>query len=484
MAGIFKIARRIVHSTPSCSGTEQMKTSNPLYVFMDARRVTRGAPEMVTTRQHQRLNELVAFARASSRFYAEKYRGLPEAISDVRQLPPVTKVELMEHFDDVVTDPSICKADVLKYVADLGNIGKPYLGKYMVWTTSGTTGTPGVFLEDKNWDTVLTAVNVLRMGGEWYTLDVIRGMLKAGGNSASVFAGNGHFLGVTMLERQRGSNRSRAQRIRLVPVTLPIHEIVNQLNDLQPGMLAGYASALGLLAQEQLEGRLCIHPSIIISSAEPLSPENRTLIQQAFGVPPRNNYGCSEGGVVGYECKHQHMHINADWIVFEPVDAAHNPVPAGQLSDRTLITNLANRIMPIIRYELGDRVALSPEKCTCGITLPVVNVEGRTDEILRFRSSGGQWIPVLPLALWSVLKETPGVLRFQAIQTSPCELKIRLEAKHAEEDEIVWKRVYVNASDYLQKQGLGNVKIVRAMEPPMRDPRSGKFRNVWMEKFS
>lgn len=430
-----------------------MTSFNPISIFMDARRITRGTPEMLTARQHERLNELVKYARANSRFY-----------------------------DDVVTDPSVYKADVMKYISDLGNIGKPFMGKYMVWTTSGTTGTPGIFLEDKNWDAVITAVNVLRMGGEWYTMDVIRGMMKAGGNSASVFAGNGHFLGVTMLERQRSSNRSRGKRIRLVPVTLPIHEIVKQLNEFQPAMFAGYSSALGLLAQEQLEGRLNIHPSIVISSAEPLSDENRALIQQAFGVPPRNNYGCSEGGVMGYECTHGHMHINADWIIFEPVDANHDPIPAGQLSDRTLITNLANRVMPIIRYELGDRVTLPPEKCDCGITLPLIKVEGRTDEILRFQSPSGGLIPVLPLALWSVLKETPGVLRFQAIQTALDTLKIRLEAKHTEDSEAVWKRVYINARDYLTQQGLGNVTILHAEEPPMRDPKSGKFRNVWVEK--
>jgi phenylacetate-coenzyme A ligase PaaK-like adenylate-forming protein len=138
--------------------------------------------------------------------------------------------------------------------------------------------------------------------------------------------------------------------------------------------------------------------------------------------------------------------------------------------------------MPIIRYELGDRVSFSPELCGCGITLPVVNVEGRTDEILRFKLSNGQSIPVLPLALWSVLKETHGVLKFQAIQTAPDELKIRLESKCTEESDDVWNRVYVNARDYLTKQGLDNVRIFRASEPPMRDPKSGKFRNVWVEK--
>jgi phenylacetate-CoA ligase len=249
-------------------------------------------------------------------------------------------------------------------------------------------------------------------------------------------------------------------------------------------MFAGYASALGLLAQEQLAGRLQIHPSIVISSAEPLSDENRLLIRQAFGVPPRNNYGCSEGGVVGYECNHGRMHINADWILFEPIDANHDPVPAGQLSDRTLITNLANRVMPILRYELGDRAALLPDACDCGITLPLIRLEGRTDEILRFQSAAGQSVPVLPLALWSVIKETPGVLKFQAIQIAPDALKIRLEAKGPENDDAVWKRVYVNVRDYLTGQGLDNVNMVRAGEPPMRDPKSGKFRNVWAEKFN
>lgn len=185
---------------------------------------------------------------------------------------------------------------------------------------------------------------------------------------------------------------------------------------------------------------------------------------------------------MGYECRQEHMHLNADWVIFEPVDDRYNLIPAGQLSDRTLITNLANRVMPIIRYELGDRVSLDPQRCPCGITLPVVNVEGRTDEILRFRSATGRSIPVLPLALWSIIKETPGVQRFQAIQTVPDQMKIRLEAKHAEEDSATWQRVAARVGEYFANQGLGNVAITRAPELPMRDPKSGKFRNVWMEK--
>ncbi|HLO13777.1 MAG TPA: hypothetical protein VK206_03040 [Anaerolineales bacterium] len=64
-----------------------MKTLNPLYVFMDARRVTRGTPEMIVARQLHRLNDLVTFARQHSRFYAEKYRRLPDVITNVCQFP-------------------------------------------------------------------------------------------------------------------------------------------------------------------------------------------------------------------------------------------------------------------------------------------------------------------------------------------------------------------------------------------------------------
>jgi hypothetical protein len=91
-------------------------------------------------------------------------------------------------------------------------------------------------------------------------------------------------------------------------------------------------------------------------------------------------------------------------------------------------------------------------------------------------------VPVLPLALWAIIKETPGVQRFQAIQTGPADLKIRLEPKHPEEAGAAWDRVAKRVSEFLTAQSLGNVAVQLAPEPPMRDPKSGKFRNVWAEK--
>jgi len=73
-------------------------------------------------------------------------------------------------------------------------------------------------------------------------------------------------------------------------------------------------------------------------------------------------------------------------------------------------------------------------------------------------------------------------VRFQAIQTAPGALKIRLEAQPAADGEETWGKIEGRVREYLQKQGLGSVTLLRAPELPMRDPKSGKFRNVWAEK--
>jgi hypothetical protein len=78
-----------------------------------------------------------------------------------------------------------------------------------------------------------------------------------------------------------------------------------------------------------------------------------------------------------------------------------------------------------------------------------------------------------------LIKETSGVVRFQAIQTAPARLEIRLEVKQAADDASTWERVYASTGAFFTSQGLENVTIQLAPEAPMCDPKSGKFPNVW-----
>ena len=107
-----------------------------------------GAPGLAR-RQETRLAALVGYARARSRYYGRLYRGLPADRVVLGDLPPVAKPELMGSFGDWVTSPSVTRAGVEAFIADPARVGALYLRQYIVCTTSGVTGLPGVFLHDR-----------------------------------------------------------------------------------------------------------------------------------------------------------------------------------------------------------------------------------------------------------------------------------------------------------------------------------------------
>ncbi len=136
-------------------------------------------PEAVDAARRSRFNALVRFARNRSPFYRDAYRGLPERELDPRELPVVTKPRLMAHFDDWVTDPEIKLADLAAFVADREHIGERYLERYVVWKSSGSTGEPGVYVQDADalatFD-ALMAVHLDLMGfGSRYSWDLLAG---------------------------------------------------------------------------------------------------------------------------------------------------------------------------------------------------------------------------------------------------------------------------------------------------------------------
>lgn len=451
-----------------------------LRLAVDAWRVGRSGMPAVEARRRARLAELVAFARERSPYYREHYKGLRARVDDLRLLPPVRKPHLMKSFDGWVTDPQVTREDLEAFIADPSLVGHEYLDRYMVWTTSGTTGTPAILVHDRGSLAVMTALSVARVVPAWVSPRDLLEFLRRGGRSASVWATGGHFFGVTMAERQRRSRGSRRRRIRVFSVMTPVDELVEELNSFAPTMLSAYPSALSLLTREQEAGRLRLRPLVITAAGESLSPEARGRAEAAFGVRVWNNYSASEAGVIAFECESGRLHLNADWYVLEPVGEDHRPVVPGEPSRTVLLTNLANRVQPVIRYELGDSVILEPDPCPCGRFLPTLRVEGRADDTLSFEEDGRS-VKLLPLALATVIEETPGVRRFQAIKTAPQTLSVRLEAEPPADDRRVWEAVESRLRSYLAELALASVGVERDPEPPRPNPVSGKFRQVWAE---
>ena len=445
----------------------------------DVWRARRGGEHAPTARRENRLANLIAFARARSPFFEDLYSSFPAGIRELRGLPPISKPDLMESFDDWATDRMVTKAGAEIFITDPDLVGNYYLDQYTIWTTSGTTGEPGIFVHDEGALNVYAALGLSRGINAWVTTGDLRAFLRQGVRAAIVIATGGHWASDAVKELIRGLHPYLSDRIRTFSVLTPILQMVKTLNEYQPTILFGYPTALALLAHQQVIGGLKITPLLVVTAAERLTPGARDQIAGAFSCPVRETYAASEFMGIAYSCDHGRLHMNSDWVILEPVDAAYQPVPPGQASQTVLLTNLANLVQPIIRYDLGDCITVDASPCPCGNPMPAILVEGRRDDVLYLEEPDREPVPILPMALATIVEEVPGVTRYQIIQTAPAELSLRIEApsENPQVGEIVNQRLH----EFLGTLGLPSIQIEVSPEPPTRDPVSGKYRQVWVD---
>lgn len=360
------------------------------------------------------LARLREYAYAHSPFYQNFHKGLRER--PLSELPALTKAMLMEHFDDVVTDRAIHLDAVRDDLTNFGE-GQRYLNRYWVNTTSGSTGTPGVFLFDREaWTMVLAS---FARAHEWAGVKV---SLTHRMKMASVASTTPWHMSAQV----GATSKSWWMPALRLAATEPLAAIVQKLNEWQPEMLVSYASMARILADEQLAGRLNIHPHLVFTSSEVLTDETRRRIEQAWEHPPFNQYAATEtGGIAAETTEHHGMFLFEDLNIVEIVDENYRPVPPGAYGAKLLVTNLFNRVQPLIRYELGDSVRLGGDTGPNGGPFRRIDgVQGRTEDVLRFTSVSGGKIAVHPLTFHRVLDALP-VSGWQVVQQAD-ELTISL----------------------------------------------------------
>jgi len=443
-------------------------------VVADAMLAGNGGPSVIERLQKDRLRRLVQWARRASPFYAERYAHLhmhrPARLDD---LPPVTRSELMARFDDWVTDRDVTRARVEAFVADPRLVGHPFHDRYAIFSSSGTTGIPGLFVQDPDSLAVYDALGTARMGAlaplwDWRT--------SVGGHRfALIAATGGHFAGVVMWERLRALHPWFAKNGIVIPVTDPLDEIARRLEQFRPTVLASYSTVLRALAERKEAGELLCSPRTLWYGGEWMAPECRRQIERAFGGRVAGDYGASEFLNIAFECEKGELHVNSDWVILEPVDEKGHAVAPGNPSATVLLTNLANRVQPFIRYELGDSVTLVPGACGCGRPFPRIRVDGRRDEILRLLDGHGNRVAIMPLALSTAIEKGAGVHRFQVEQTGPRRLHVRVEGG----GERALAKVRKSLSDWLGAQGLPGIAIALHAGKLAAHPVSGKFRQVF-----
>jgi phenylacetate-CoA ligase len=366
---------------------------------------------------------------------------------------------------------------VRDFVDDPGRIGDRFLGRYLVSTTSGTTGHRGLFLLDDRAAAVVKALSFRAASRALGPARLAR-MLTRGLRASHVVATGGHLAAYAVLTRGRAAARGYARGSRVLSVHSPLPELVDQLNRYRPALLDGYATTIALLAGEQLAGRLNIDPVVVSLVAEGLGDSEYRRIRSAFGkAKVVNVYACNESLALGYGCPQGWLHIHSDWLVLEPVDADQRPTEPGRESSTVLLTSMCRWVQPILRYDLGDSVLWRPDTCPCGDPLPAIRVRGRAADLLYFPRRNGETVRIVPMAFETVVERTPDVDLFQIVQTAPTTLRVRVRPTPGADPERVWSSVRSEIAGLLTAHGLGNCGVVRADEPPQQSP-GGKFRVV------
>jgi phenylacetate-coenzyme A ligase PaaK-like adenylate-forming protein len=446
-------------------------------VYADALATSRASTPTWRDRQTARLAELLREVAPRSHLYRARLSAAGSAASPfetLARIQPVRKRELMQHFDTWVTDPALSLAALRAFTRDPAKRGQAFLGRYLIWESSGSSGEPALFVQDERSLAVSDALEAARgpislAGGP--------GLWSRTTRIALVGATSGHFASVVAFERVRELNPWVGAASRSFSFLQPVAQLVAQLNAFAPTVLASYPSMAWVLAEEQAAGRLKLALEGVWTGGETLTAATRRVLGARFHAPVRDSYGASECFLIANECRCGRLHLNADWVVLEPVDRRGRAVAPGEVGHTTLLTNLANHVQPIIRYDLGDRARFVPGPCACGSTLPVIEVQGRSDDVLTFDDEHGHAVHLAPLAVTTVLEDEAGVFDFQLRQHGPHGL--RLDLYPCADAVRAGQRAGHALRGFLRERGLGSTRVEVHREPrPAARGRSGKRRRI------
>ena len=377
--------------------------------------------ERLLEHQRGRLLATLRHAVSASRYYREVLG--PDAASadvDLQALPTLTKETLVERFDDIVCDPRLRLADLEAHLSG-PDAASPFLGAYRAFSTSGTTGLRGLLVYDLEDMALGSAVSLRAIARQGVRPDT---RLVAIGSPDPL-----HLTRQVFAAFHAGREGAPA-----LSVATPLAEMVRALNAYQPEALVGYPTIAALLADEQLEGRLRIAPRMLAFGSEPLTADMLARVDAAWGLRPANVYAATEAPIIAASSPQDAcLDVSEDLLVLEVVDERGRRVAPGTPGDRILVTNLASRTLPLIRYEIGDVVTLADGPGPAGRPYRRLSaVEGRSGDILRLPGRDGGLVSLHPFRLGRPLAAFPEVRQFQlACGTGEIAMRVVLRSSAA-----------------------------------------------------
>ena len=433
--------------------------------------------------QAESLLRLRKFAYERSPFYQRFHKGLFN--HPLHELPVLTKAMVMENYDELVTDPAIRLDEVWAHMAN-DREGKQFLNRYWVTATSGSTGRPGVFLFNRDeWAAFLASFGRTH---EWAGIPMMP-THRVKMASVAALTSRSPWHGSAQMAASAQSWWMRAWMPTMsFDAAQPLAEMVRQLNDWQPHVLTGYLSMMRILADEQLAGRLCIHPHMILLGSDALTSETRRWIEAAWGHTPFDSYVATEAGgwLAAERSDHNGLYVYEDNLIFEVVDEQYQPVPPGVYGEKVLITVLTSRTQPLIRYELSDSVRLAAEPSTSKLPFARIDsIQGRTEDFLHLPAISGGEVTVhpitfhhvldsLPVSGWQVVQEKDGlrVLLSGTLNGANDAQLVDAITRNLTAQNVLAPRISVQHVDVIPKNATGKTPLIKAYRPVSSVPSS------------
>lgn len=355
--------------------------------------------------QLDRLRTMLTHAYRHSPFYTKRL--------DEAGIVPAS----IQNFDDILNLPVLTKKDIQQSLDSLRARNYP-VESLVPNKTGGSTGSPLQFYHDK--DRLFSRKAATIRHNRWAGWDIgmktasfwghrqdIAGMASVGFTLRSIFLDRLAILDTSSITREK------------------LAEFKTRLRSYRPGVYIAYANSMFLFARFLKETNSTDHhrPKAIITSAEVLEPDQRSLIESVFECKVYDRYGSRETSVLASECDHHSgLHIGAEGFLMEFLREGR-PAKPGE-TGKVVVTDLLNFGMPFIRYQIEDTGIPITESCGCGRGLPLMKMAGgRTTDFLVTPS--GKIVSGASLTIY-LIANTPGVAQAQLIQEKKDEVVFKI----------------------------------------------------------
>ncbi|TAK91047.1 MAG: phenylacetate--CoA ligase family protein [Burkholderiaceae bacterium] len=404
--------------------------------------------DKLQTLQLQRLQSLLNHCAMHVPYWQERLRTLDltpndfQTLADLRKLPLLTKADIRAHTESL-------KADNAQALAR--------------FNTGGSSGEPLVFYIGK--ERVSHDVAAKWRATRWWGVDI--------GDPELVVWGSPIELGA---QDRIKLLRDKLLRTQLLPAfemsPANLDRFVATIVRVKPKMLFGYPSSLSRIAQHARQQGVALNQlgvKVVFVTSERLYDEQQQMMASTFACPVANGYGGRDAGFIAHQCPQGGMHITAEDIIVEIVDAAGQPQGPGT-SGEIVVTHLATGDFPFIRYRTGDIGTLDTQPCSCGRGLPLLKeIQGRSTDFVIAQDG----TLMHGLALIYVIRDLPSVAGFKIIQESLDHTRVLLKPGPG------FSPADETAISVGLKKRLGqtvNITIEKVSEVPPE--KSGKFRYI------